>query len=237
MKATFRLTGRVSVHARCRARAVCEGLSRRVHSWLVFFVTNRRKSCDVVFLGLAVAITTTSLVLYGTMMVLFIVAMRRRARLGTLPSPTASPRVSILKPLAGEDDDLVENLESFARLAYPAFEILFGVASVTDPAYAIASAFVSRHPEVAARLVLTAPEAAINPKVAQLVGLESVATGEICVISDSNVRVSPTYLSSLVRELDDQTVGMVTSLFVGTGERTIGAAIENLSCARPRPRA
>jgi ceramide glucosyltransferase len=185
---------------------------------------------------LAVAITATSLVLYATMMTLFVGAMRRRARLATGTEPTVGLRVSILKPLAGEDDDLEANLESFARLVYPAFEILFGVASASDPAYSVARSFVARHPEIAARVVLTVPDAAVNPKVAQLVGLESVATGEIFVISDSNVRVSPAYLWSLVRGLDDPTVGMVTSLFVGTGERTLGAAIENLQlCASSAP--
>ncbi|MGA2448977.1 MAG: glycosyltransferase [Polyangiaceae bacterium] len=187
-------------------------------------------------LYVALVLTATSLGLHGAMMGLFALAMRRRARGASESHPAAAPRVSILKPLAGEDDDLAENLESFARLAYPEFEILFGVASKADPAFSLASCFVARHPELDARVVLTAPDAAVNPKVAQLVGLESVATGEICVISDSNVRVSPAYLWSLVQGLGDATVGMVTSLFVGTGEKTLGAAIENLQlCASSAP--
>jgi hypothetical protein len=40
-----------------------------------------------------------------------------------------APRVTLFKPLAGRDDDLDANLESFARIDYPSFEILFGVAS------------------------------------------------------------------------------------------------------------
>src|SRR4051812_40872598 len=121
---------------------------------------------------------------------------RSRAR----PSPTRAPRVTILKPLAGADDDLAENLESIARLDHPSFEILLGVASVRDPAFAVARAFVERHRRVHARLVLTDREAAINPKVAQLIALERHATGEVVVISDSNVRVSPRYLSDLLAE-------------------------------------
>ena len=200
------------------------------------FVADRRKSYRVIFVGFAVALTTTSLILYGTMMVLFVGAIMRRARLNTETEPKEGPRVSILKPLAGQDDDLEDNLESFARLVYPDFEILFGVASASDPAWSVASSFVARHPEISARVVLTVPDAAINPKVAQLVGLESVATGDVCVISDSNVRVSPAYLWSLVHGLEEPTVGMVTSLFVGSGERTLGAAIENLQlCASSAP--
>jgi ceramide glucosyltransferase len=144
--------------------------------------------------------------------------------------------VTIFKPLAGTDDDLEANLESFARIDYPSFEILFGVASASDPALPAARRFAARHAKLDVRIVITDPDAATNPKVAQLVGLERAATGDVYVISDSNVRVSPRYLWSLVSELADERVGMVTSLFAGTGERTLGAALENLQlCASTVP--
>src|SRR5262249_47017189 len=78
--------------------------------------------------------------------------------------------------------------------------------------------------------VITDPRAAMNPKVAQLIGLERVATGEVLVISDSNVRVAPGYLFDLVSELGDD-IGIVSGVIVGTGERSIGAALENLHLA------
>ncbi|MDP9152148.1 MAG: glycosyltransferase [Myxococcota bacterium] len=184
----------------------------------------------------AVAVTSASLLLYGAMMGLFARAMSRtRVR----QSPAAldwAPRVTIFKPLAGNDDDLDENLESFARIEYPCFEMLLGVASSSDPAYEVALRFVARHTKLIARVVLTERDAATNPKVAQLVCLEREATGDLYVISDSNIRVRPSYLWSLVAELSNPGVGMVTSLFVGAGERTLGAALENLQlCASTTP--
>lgn len=182
-----------------------------------------------------VALTAASLLLYATMMFLFARAMWRRRRRGP-PSVDRAPRVSVFKPLAGRDDDLVANLESFARIDYPSFELLLGVASAEDPAYDTARRFVARHPRVEARVVLTDGEAAVNPKVAQLVGLERIATGDVYVISDSNVRVPPTYLWSLVGELADERVGMACSIFAGTGERSLGAALENLEiCSHATP--
>jgi ceramide glucosyltransferase len=184
---------------------------------------------------IAVATTAVSFALYATMLTLFARAMatrrgRAHAEVGR------APRVTIFKPLAGSDDDLDDNLASFARIDYPSFEILFGVADASDPAFAVARRFLARHPKLDARLVVTDPEVALNPKVAQLVGLERVATGEVYVISDSNVRVRPTYLWSLVAELENEQVGMVTSLFAGTGERSLGAALENLQlCAATTP--
>jgi ceramide glucosyltransferase len=139
-----------------------------------------------------------------------------------------APRVSILKPLAGDDDELYVNLESFAAIDYPCFEIIFGVASDRDSAIPIVQAFMRNHPHIEARLIRTDPDAAINPKVAQLVALDGRATGEIVVISDSNVRVPTTYLWSLVRELSHPGTGLVSSIFAGSGEKTLGAALENL---------
>jgi ceramide glucosyltransferase len=183
----------------------------------------------------AVALTTASLGLYATMMALFARGMLRR-RTARRPDVDRAPRVTIFKPLAGRDDDLGSNLASFAAIDYPSFELLLGVASVDDPAYAVARRFVARHPRLDARVVVTDADAAINPKIAQLVGLERSATGEVYVISDSNVRVGPAYLWAIVSELGDRRVGMVCSLFAGTGERTLGAALENLQiCCQVAP--
>jgi len=184
---------------------------------------------------IAISLTIASLALYATMMGLFARVVRKRRPIRPIDVPRA-PRVTVLKPLAGSDDDLDANLESFARIDYPSFEIVFGVASPDDPAFPVASAFLARHPRIEGRLVVTDPNEATNPKVAQLVGMERRATGDVYVISDSNVRVSPTYLWSLVNELSDERVGLVTSLFAGTGERTLGAALENLQlCASTSP--
>jgi ceramide glucosyltransferase len=184
---------------------------------------------------LAVTLTAASLALYGLMMFLFARAMLRRRGKGRPPVDRA-PRVTIFKPLAGWDDDLDANLDSFARIDYPSFEILIGVASVDDPAYGAARRFLARHPKLDARVVVTDRDATVNPKVAQLVALERVATGDVYVISDSNVRVPPTYLWSLVAELSDDRVGMACSIFIGTGERSLGAALENLEiCTHATP--
>jgi ceramide glucosyltransferase len=47
------------------------------------------------------------------------------------------------------------------------------------------------------------------------------------VVSDANVRVLPSYLRDLVGALLRPGVGVVSSLVVGSGERTIGASLEN----------
>ena len=176
---------------------------------------------------IALAPTGASMAIYLVVMTAFCVVMLRRKR-RPRAEPTRAPLVTVFKPLAGLDDGLDDNLESFAKLDYPAYEVLLGVASLHDPAAAVARRFVERHPRLAARLVVTDADAAVNPKVAQLIGLDRHARGDVVVISDSNVRVKPDYLWTLVGELLEPNVGLATTLFVGTGEDCIGAALENL---------
>src|SRR5580698_3112807 len=175
---------------------------------------------SVTLMAVAVMLACASLALYAPMMGLFWAAIVKRRVRPHLQPPAATSRVSILKPLAGCDDALAADLESFARIEHPSFEMLFGVADPDDPAFPVARRFLSRHPNVDGRVIVAIPRAATNPKVAQLIDLERAATGQVCVISDSNVRVSPTYVTSLTAELEDPRVGLVTSLFSGTGEET-----------------
>lgn len=191
---------------------------------------NASKECNLVQTAtlLTLAPTAIALALYLVLMVTFGVTLRRNRRTSNSPELGRAPRVTIFKPLAGADDELADNLESFAAIDYPAFEILLGVASIEDAATPIARAFLRKHPKLQGQLVVTDSDAAHNPKVAQLLSLSARATGEVLVISDSNVRVQPTYLWSLVRALEEPGVGLVTSVFAGTGERSVGAALENL---------
>ena len=175
--------------------------------------------------GLLLALVAVSATLYLTMAGGFLWSMGRAA---SAPAPRTRPFVSILKPLAGVDDELELNLASFEALDYPDYEILLGVASVDDAAYPLARRFVEKVGHARARLLVTDPDAATNPKVAQLLSLERACRGEIVVVSDSNVRVTPAYLEPLVAELGRPGVAAVSNVVAGTGEQTLGAALENL---------
>jgi ceramide glucosyltransferase len=170
--------------------------------------------------------TALSATVYAVAHTAFLGAMARKK---APPLLSVRPWISILKPIAGADDDLRGNLASFAELDYPAYEILFGVASAEDPAVPIVQAFLAAHPRLSARLIWTTPAGAgvLNPKVAQLLDLTRAARGSVIVVSDANVRVPRTYLRSLIGTLLQPGVGLVSSVIVGGGESTLGAAIEN----------
>jgi ceramide glucosyltransferase len=139
--------------------------------------------------------------------------------------------VTLLKPLAGADPSLEENLESFFVLDHPSYEIVFGVADPADPSIAIVRALERKHPEVSSRLVIEPVQAGINPKVANLRAMIAFASHDLVLISDSSVRVPPSYLAEAVRALEAdgaRPVGLVTHVFAGVGEKTAGAMLENV---------
>lgn len=170
--------------------------------------------------------TALSALLYAFVQGTFVHAVSRAPTGARAP---VRPWVSILKPVAGLDDELLGNLRSFAALDYPAYELLLGVASLEEPAVPHLRAFLAAHPELRARLVVTAPPSAEcpNPKVAQLEVLTRVARGSVLVVSDANVRVSTDYLQGLVGALLRPGTGLVSSLVIGSGERSLGASLDH----------
>lgn len=147
---------------------------------------------------------------------------------GTAFSPKEQEPCSILKPLCGIDDELEENLISFAMLAYKNYEVLLGVPNLDDPAYTMANKLVSRYPHIF-RVVLEEPFCeGGNPKVKQLITLAKHAKHDILLVSDSNTRAPPNYLSDVADSLSDPAVGCITHPIVGQGEVNFAALMENL---------
>src|SRR4051812_29955869 len=142
--------------------------------------------------------------------------------------PDYTPPVTIFKPLKGEDEGLEENLRSFFRLDYPTYQLLFCVADPADPAAAVVNRLLAEFPGRDAQLVVGCPAFGLNPKVESLAAMERYRRHDTILISDSNVRVRPSYLRETACYLAEPGVGLVTNLFVGVGEAQTGAVLENL---------
>jgi ceramide glucosyltransferase len=138
----------------------------------------------------------------------------------------------VLKPLSGLDAGLEQNLESFFVQDHPDYEIVFGVEDAGDPAVPVVRSLMAHHPEVPATLVIHTVPGGVNPKVRNLRGMIEHAAHDCVVVSDSNIRVTPHYLSELCAEYEaSDHVGLVTSLVRGVDEDGIGAGLESVQLA------
>ena len=153
-------------------------------------------------------------------------------RRGTRAADAASsdvdlPPVTVLKPLKGPGVDLYDNLASFCRQDYPAYQIVFGIADVGDPALTVVQQIkrdFPRHDIVLS--VGNAPGA--NRKVANLRHMMRHACHGILVLSDADIRVRPDYLKTMVRPLADPATGLTTCLYRGAGHFGLPSVLESL---------
>jgi ceramide glucosyltransferase len=166
----------------------------------------------------------------GTVLLALQCAALRRHLRRPAKVPSGRPAISVLKPLCGADDELERNLECFASLEWPDYEVVLGVQSLKDPACEPARRMVARYPD-RFRLVLQRGAPGLNPKVNQLVTLARAARHGLLVVSDSNVRVEPGYLAEIAALLEDPEVGLVTHAIVGVGERRLGSLFDHLHLA------
>ncbi len=171
-------------------------------------------------------------VLCAMVAVTFIVAVAAttvQVREKPVAAPAEFPPVSLVKPMKGADEALAANLESFFTLRYPApFEIVFACADANDPATAVARAVAARFPHVPVKFVACNPNLGLNPKVSNLAAALAEVQHDLIFQTDANVRVAPDHLKHIVSEFIGRGAGLLSSLIVGTGERAVGAALDNL---------
>jgi ceramide glucosyltransferase len=139
---------------------------------------------------------------------------------------TFLPPVSILKPLRGVDDRMLDNLSDFCRLDYPEYEIVFCIQGASDPALRVARKVQAMHPRRDISLVTADCREGLNPKVNNMIPGYAAAKHPFVMISDSNVAPGAGYLREAVSHFRDPEVGMVTHLVRGVGARTLGARLE-----------
>jgi len=137
-----------------------------------------------------------------------------------LPSPFAAkihdaPPVTILKPLCGAEHELYECLRTFCDQSYPRFQVVFGVSDGNDPAIDVVARLQREFPSIDLKLAVDRRQHGSSRKVSNLINMMPLASHDYLVISDSDVRVGRDYLSSVVRPLLDQDVGIVTCPYRG----------------------
>jgi len=83
-------------------------------------------------------------------------------------------------------------------------------------------------PERSIRVLFGSNSSAANDKAAKLARLVNEASHEVIVISDSDVRVRPDYLRTVVCRLSDAEVGAVTLPYVSINDRTFADRLQTI---------
>lgn len=182
-----------------------------------------------ILLAMAAIGTLTSTVY---LCLVFVAAARHRRRTVRAQSDAdtidvaALPAVCVLKPVHGLEPHLYENLESFFRQDYPAYEIVFGTRSPDDPALTVVNQLRSKYPYIPVRIITSGHPEWPNAKVWSLDKMIASTRCNHLVISDSDVLVAPDFLRNVVAPLLRPENGLVTCLYRGIPDNGFWSEVE-----------
>jgi ceramide glucosyltransferase len=158
-------------------------------------------------------VTAVAAVLAAAAAAYYLLALIAALRWRNTPPRSADlPPVSILKPVRGRDPRFLEAIRSHAAQDYPDFEILFATNDPRDPALDDIRQLAAEFPARSIRVIVSDRKAP-NGKVGLLMDLAARARGPVLLINDSDIRVEPDYLRSVVPRLAEPRVGLVTCLY------------------------
>src|SRR5260370_41016226 len=181
------------------------------------------KAADYLFLALAAGpFIYYLLVLYSSWLFFL------RSKDGASPNLEFTPPVSNLKPVRGLDPEAYENFASYCRQDYTDYELIFCVGDENDASVPVLQKLMCDFPEREIRILYGSGRTAINDKVAKLVRLVKEARNEVLVINDSDVRVDPNYLRTVVAPLRDPKVGGVTCLYVSAHDKNFTQHLQSI---------
>ncbi len=126
------------------------------------------------------------------------------------------PRVTLLKPLCGDEDGLEAALESFINSKTSSdIHFIFGVTDADDPALAVARRVAPKYPHVKTQFVVDRRSHGPNPKVSNLINMAEACgnMGDIVVISDSDIVITMGVLERSIAALSAPNMGAVTALY------------------------
>jgi ceramide glucosyltransferase len=193
-------------------------------------------------LAQSVAILTTILAVAGIGYFLAaLIAARIFLSQRRKPLAAFAPGVSILKSLKGLDPGMIDAFRSHCRQSYAGeYELLFGVASLSDPAVKAVQQLQAEFPALSIKLIECPRRLGTNGKVSTLIQLLPHASHNFLLINDSDITVSPRYLERVMACFAPQTepyanpaqqVGLVTALYRGRAHHTLASQLEALGIA------
>jgi ceramide glucosyltransferase len=148
--------------------------------------------------------------------------------------PMRAPReallpISVIVPVRGVDDGFEQNLESFFRLDYPQYELIFCLHDDDDPALPLIRRAIVANPRIPARASIGMIEHHANPKIGNLDGVETLVQHPLVLLSAANVSLAPDTAARLVTMLRPG-IGVVSAIAAATRVETFAGELEAAMC-------
>lgn len=175
---------------------------------------------------LAIALELAAVILGSLVYCVLTIVAARSYLSATRRKLWRSTPISILKPLAGADEGLEENLRGFFEQDYPDFEILFAVGNAGDAAGEVVERLRAKYPQVPSRLLVTGEPPYPNAKVFSLDRMLAAARYDLVVMSDSDIRVRPDMLRQVAAEFEDESIDLATCPYRAVPGASIWSTLE-----------
>ncbi len=144
------------------------------------------------------------------------------------------PPVSLVRPLCGLDNYAADTLSSTFALDCQDYEILFCVASASDPVVPLVEQLIASHPGANARLLIGDDRVSANPKLNNVIKGWREAAQQWIIIADSNVLMPRDYIQRLFANWRADT-GLVASPPIG-GRPEVSGPSSNARFSTPTRR-
>lgn len=146
---------------------------------------------------------------YALLCLLVAVRFRRAQSASPVPQSAFRPPVTILKPVCGLEKNLWDNLRSACLQDYPEYQVVFCVQNPRDPALPLLRELEAEFGANRVTIAVDQQRRGCNGKINNLLGGLAHARHDLLVISDSDVRLTPEYLTAIAAAFVDPAVGCV----------------------------
>jgi ceramide glucosyltransferase len=150
---------------------------------------------------------------YAILCVLAVIRFRMQAASRQEFAVESWPPVTILKPVHGFEKNQRENLRSTCIQDYPEFQVVFSVQNAEDAAIPLLHEIQREFGDHRVTVAIENCRAGTNGKINNMIGGLLHARHDVLVISDSDVRLRPDYLKTIVAPLNLPGVGCACTLY------------------------
>ena len=141
------------------------------------------------------------------------------------PRKIAEPGVSVVRIVCGIENNIEKTLATTFSYAYKNYEIIFCVASPSDPVIPVLEKLIEKHPDIPAKILIGDDHISGNPKLNNLAKGWEAAKNDWILLVDSNVLLPADYILQLLARWTPGT-GLVTSPPAGVNPDGFWARLE-----------